>query len=176
MNQGTDLCIVDTNVPIVANGQENVSDACLINCIEHIKKIIKKGLIAIDDKYLILNEYIKHLSHRGQPGIGDKFLKWVLTNQRNPQRCKIVSITPLGEAEENFREFPIHPKLADFDPSDRKFVAVSVAHPEHPPILEATDSKWLSWEKTLKQFDINIIFVCPEDIQRFFQRRSNQDS
>jgi hypothetical protein len=68
--------------------------------------------------------------------------------------------------------FPDDPDLAQFDPSDRKFVAVAAAHPERPPILQAADSKWLAWEKPLRRHDITVEFLCPDDIERFQANKS----
>ena len=53
---------------------------------------------------LIISEYKNKLSQTGQPGIGDAFLKWVLTNQANPNRCQTAKITETGI--DSFEEFP----------------------------------------------------------------------
>lgn len=153
--------VVDTNVPIVANGKSNqASSACVLNCAKKLKEIREQHIIVLDDTWLIINEYKNKLSHTGQPGVGDAFLKWVLTNQANPQRCQKVKITPT--AENSFEEFPEDESLAKFDKSDRKFVAVALSHPEKPPILNAVDSDWKNFEIALTNIGITIIFLCPE--------------
>ena len=40
----------------------------------------------------------------------------------------MVPITPLDENETDFEEFPTDDALSDFDPDDRKFIAVAVAY------------------------------------------------
>jgi hypothetical protein len=153
--------IVDTNVPRVANRKSNqASPACVLNCANKLREIQEQHIIVLDDKWLIIKEYRHQLSDTGQPGLGDAFFKWVLTNQANPQRCQQVKITPT--TENSFEEFPEDESLADFDKSDRKFVAVALTHPEKPPILNAVDSDWKNFEIALNNIGITIIFLCPE--------------
>jgi len=155
------LLIVDTNVPIVANGKSSqASPQCVINCAKKLYEIQAQHQILVDDGWLIINEYRNKLSSTGQPGVGDAFFKWVLTNQRNPQRCQFLKITPMSE--ESFEEFPKDASLAGFDVSDRKFVALALAHPEKPPILNAVDSDWRNFETALNQFGVKVEFLCPE--------------
>jgi hypothetical protein len=85
--------------------------------------------LVLDDMWRIIGEYMQNLRRSGEPGVGDAFLRWVLTNKDNPQRCDLVTITPV---ENDFREFPADAALSDFDPSDRKFIAVALAHPQKP--------------------------------------------
>ncbi|MCP4749267.1 MAG: hypothetical protein GY866_00095, partial [Proteobacteria bacterium] len=60
-----------------------------------------------------------------------------------------------------YDEFPEHDGLKNFDISDRKFVAVANAHPDKPPILEATDSNWWGWKDSLAEIGITVTFLCP---------------
>jgi len=153
--------VVDTNVPIVDNGKSNqASLTCVLTCAKKLQEIQNNHLLVLDDKWLIINEYRNKLSHTGQPGVGDAFFKWVLTNQGNPKRCQQVKITPT--AENSFQEFPENENLAEFDKSDRKFVAVALTHPEKPPIINAVDSDWKNFELAFNKIGITIIFLCPE--------------
>jgi hypothetical protein len=139
------IVIMDTNVPLVAN--ENAAQAspdCILSCIKWIRHITSdQDLIALDDGWRIIKEYQNELRSEGEPGIGDAFLKWVLTNVENPRRCHKVAITQKNNSEDDFQEFPDDPALKDFDRSDRKFVAVAIKHPKHPKILNAWDTDWL---------------------------------
>ena len=160
------LCAVDTNVPITANGMSDATDACLIECVKALQRIKERGRILLDYSRLILGEYEHKLSPSGQPGLGDEFLLWIYQNQ-GTGRCVFVTITPKSGCSYNgiaydFVEFPNHPGLHDFDPSDRKFVAVAAAHPERPPILNATDTDWLIAEEPLARHGIKVEFLCPE--------------
>jgi hypothetical protein len=120
------------------------------------------GVLVLDDGWRIINEYTKQLKKEDQPGPGSAFLKWVLTNWANPERCILVHIEEAkgGDPVEDFLQFPVTPELRDFDPSDRKFVAVAIVHPEHPPIWNAVDSDWHLFEKALKRVGVSVTFLC----------------
>lgn len=173
----TRFVVVDTNVPLAANNKADASPNCVMACVDALMAIMTdKQSIAIDDSWHILNEYKRKLSPSGQPGVGDQFLKWVLTNLANPERCVQVVITPRAGEKDQFEEFPDDPALASFDRADRKFVAVACAHPEHPPILQALDTKWWGWKDALERGGVTVTFLCQDEIktryeQKFAQRR-----
>lgn len=111
--------VVDTNVPICANGKSHADPACVIACIDALSAVLADGVIVLDDAMRILEEYMNHLSMSGEPGAGDEFMKWVWNVQADENRCERASLTPRNEnGEENFAEFPDDPDLADFDSSD----------------------------------------------------------
>jgi hypothetical protein len=170
MTASSSRCVVDTNVPLTANGGEDLK--CRLACVQALHAMMKSGHLVIDDKFRILNEYKHKLSPSGQPGVGDAFLKWALTNHANPERCSRVVITPKPEDSRDFEEFPSDEALSSFDPADRKFVAVSCAHPERPPILQATDSKWWGLREVLAACGVNVSFLCPEHIEELHERKS----
>jgi hypothetical protein len=154
--------VVDTNVLVVANGRDcpQANLACIRLCRQQLQNIQQSGGLLLDDTWHIIREYKKEVSQSGQPGLGDAFLRWVLTNQDNPDRCQQIHITQLGENE--FAEFPNDPDLAKFDPSDRKFVAVALTHPDCPTILNAVDSDWQQFGATLAHHGIRIQQLCPD--------------
>jgi len=135
--------VVDTNVAVIANKRsEQASQDCVITCAERLTRITSGvDKLALDDRWRIIEEYQRNLHSSGQPGLGDMFCRWVLTNRENPQRCERVKITPIGGSETDFGEFPSDVALSDFDPSDRKFIAVALAHPQQPPILQVERSE-----------------------------------
>jgi hypothetical protein len=159
--------IVDTNVPVVANQRlsPQASLECVATCVRAIRAIQTEYILVIDDAWHILREYRNNLRSSGQPGVGDAFLKWVLTNQANPHRCEQVHITLSANRQDDndFDEFPDDPNLSTFDRSDRKFVAVAIAHPQKPPILNATDTTdWWTHVNALARYGLQIDFLCPE--------------
>ena len=125
--------------------------------------------IAVDNDWRIIGEYKHKLRSDGQRGLGDLFLKWVLTNRANPDRCELVTIRPV--ADNNFEEFPTHPGLTDFDPADRKFVAVAAAHPAKPLVLQGVDSKWWGWQTALAEAGITVTFLCPDDVRKKYEAK-----
>jgi hypothetical protein len=164
--------VVDTNVPVVANGDSTqASPRCVLTCAVRLRELTETGRLVLDDKWLILKEYKANLRSDGQPGVGDAFLKWVLTNHRNPDRCELVAITPTDEQFTDFFEFPRTAHLADFHSNDRKFVAVALAHPEHPPILQAVDTEWWEKRRELRAANVTVDFLCPEDMGAILKRR-----
>ena len=158
--------VVDTNVIAVANRRhERVCAACVASCVKALLEIQLNGRVAIDDAWQLLREYQNQANTNRQKEVGDVFVKWILQNRLNGKRCHTVRLEPHHERE--FESFPDDPRLAAFDPSDRKFVAVSAALPERPPILQATDSKWLDWLDALKAHGIEVLLLCEDDIRRF---------
>lgn len=167
--------VIDTNVPVVANGKsEQASPECVRNCVRLLSEVTQSGKLVLDDKWLILQEYQNNLRSTGQPGVGDAFLKWVLTNYANPQRCEIVSITPKNSDQTDFVEFPSDLAIEDFDKDDRKFVAVALAHPEKPPIKQAVDVQWWQLKEQFCKVGITIDFLCVEDIARILRHREEK--
>ena len=164
--------VVDTNVPVVANGSsEQASPDCVKTCAVRLGELTQEGQLVLDDKWLIIKEYIANLRSSGQPGVGDAFLKWVLRNRCNPRLCEQVAITPKNSEKTDFEEFPSDPALKDFDPTDRKFVAVAAAHPDRPPILQAVDTKWWGVKEPLCKAGITVHFLCEKDITAMLHRK-----
>lgn len=156
--------VVDTNVAIVANGNTPQADeTCEITCIERLGWIQDNCILLLDNMDLIFQEYERHFSYSGQPGPGDAFFRWLHLNQYNDQHCRTIALAP--HAEREFAEFPDDPVLADFDRSDRKFVAVALASKTNPEILNATDTDWRQHRAALLQQGIRVTFLCPELMQ-----------
>ena len=162
------MVIVDTNVAVVANGKsEQASEECVDTCIGRLDQIIRgETKLVLDADWIILDEYSRNLNSSGKPGTGDRFLVWCLRNWTTPEQCDLVPITPIEGAETEFQEFPTDLELENFDPADRKFVAVAVAHCEKPPILQAVDSQWWDFRDALRRHEVTVEFICKHDIQR----------
>ena len=158
--------VVDVNVAVVANGKSPQADArCRLDCIQALLEVSENG-IAIDDGDHILKEYRKvQLSITGQPGAGDKFMKWLHQNQCNENICQRVAITP--DPEWGFEEFPHDDRLGRvtdnprFDRSDRKYVAVALASTSNPTLLNAVDSDWSGHRDALSDNGVVVEELCP---------------
>lgn len=162
-----DVFVVDTNVLLVANEKhQGVSQDCIRHCVDALEGIQKDGRVVLDDGYRIVSEYRNKTQPNQPKGVGDVFLKWLL---QSSGRCDWVTIHPT--TPDDFQEFPVDPGLANFDPPDRKFVAVAAAHPKHPPILQAADSKWLDWAPILTKHHVTVQFLCKEDVKRFHVKK-----
>lgn len=116
--------------------------------------------VVIDDDQFILDEYRKHCSFSGQPGLGDAFFKWLWNRQADPRYCRQVHITP--DPTREFVEFPADQRLRNFDRSDRKFVAVALAAGDSPPVFNASDTDWWHAREVLGEHGVTVRFLCRE--------------
>lgn len=178
MNGMPRKCVVDTNVPITANLAVNPAGIpddlaiCVLECIKSVEHVVRHGGLVLDAGDEIFDEYRRNLSMSGQPGVGDKFIKWVHDHRWNFPDSDRVSIT---KNNDSYDEFPNHPGLSAFDPSDRKFIAVANAHPQKPPVFQATDSKWWGWKTALEEAEINVDFLCPDYIEAKYHQKMNRE-
>ena len=157
--------VVDTNVPLVANGKaEQAGLKCEDACVRKLRLIQAERRTLLDDKWLIIEEYRRNLSHTGQPGVGDAFFKWLWENQANPPHCRIVPVTV--QADREFTEFPDDPRLVSFDLADRKFVAVALASGAGPHVLNAADTDWRDHRQALAENGVDVVFLCPELMEK----------
>ncbi len=171
MGNGRRAQVVDSNVAIVANQKHGESSAKAYKCARVLLDIKHFGVIVLDDQDHILSEYRGYCSLSGQPGIGDSFIKWIHDNIGRVDLVQRVAITTNVDPPPYFHEFPNHPDLEDFDPSDQKFVAVANAHRARPVILQATDSKWWGWKDSLAECGIKVEFLFPEEIEETYRRK-----
>lgn len=155
--------VVDTNVALAADGKANqASPHCVLRCLQELASIKNGRQILLDDKGLILQEYLKQKPHGFPQGPGDAFLVWVYDNQANPARVRGVPVTPLSGDPRGFLEFPDDADLTGFDQDDRKFVAVALASGDAPSILNATDTDWWIHRNALVRNGIQVEFLCPD--------------
>ena len=158
-------CVVDTNVAATANGANSAaSSSCVAASARALQAVMATGHVFIDDGSRIVSEYRANLRAKGEPGPGDAFLKWLLTHEWAGERVTRVPITPKADDKEDFDELPAAPDGVIYDRSDRKFLAVSAAHAERPPILQSFDSKWWGWRDALEKCGVTVHFLCEHEI------------
>jgi hypothetical protein len=157
--------VLDTNLLVVANGRTpQAGPACVAASVSALRAACE-GIVVLDDGLRILREYMNNVSMSGQPGAGDMFLKWVFDNQAVSERCELVPLTQQSNDGDDFAEFPADNALANFDRSDRKFVAVARGSRNAPAVLNAVDSDWWDFRHVLTRHGIKIVFVCPEQFE-----------
>jgi hypothetical protein len=162
--------VIDTNVLLVANGDHaEASEGCVSECVRRLSAMQSKGTAVIDDDFRIIREYLNKNRPEAQKGAGGVYLKWLLQNRANPRRVAVVPLTE--RSPDQFDEFPDKSLQRRFDAADRKFAAVANAHPDKPPIWQATDCKWLDWWEPLARANVAVEFLCPEDACRFYTKK-----
>lgn len=162
--------VIDTNVLLVANGQHaDVSEDCVLKCVERLQAIQRSGITVIDDEFRILSEYRNKTRLNPAKGVGDVFLKELLRHAGNPNKVEQVSLTET--AQHCFAEFPDAALEPEFDAPDRMFVAVAHKHADRPNIWQAADCKWLDWWPSLRKHGLEVEFLCSEDACRFHLKK-----
>lgn len=150
-------CVVDTNVPIVANGRDgDYSPACKLACIQALRELKDRGVVVVDAARKVLAEYRHLLREDGQPGVGDLFFRHILVNIANPQRVEPIALTTVQDGI--YQDFPTDAALAAFDQSDRLFAAL--ARVSGAPVLNAVDSDWYHHKAALARNGIEVRFLC----------------
>lgn len=154
--------VIDCNVAVVANGQPQASISCRIASIEFLMEVISSHIVLLDLGGDALKEYRKHLSPKGQPGVGDRFYQTMLMS--HPDRVERVDI-PLSEDGE-YLDVPESVIEAGFDPSDRKWVALALKG--DATVAVSVDSDWVEHRPTLEAAGVPIRFVCGTDRAQWF--------
>ena len=160
--------VVDTNVPIVANGRPDPDDPrppsidCRRATVEFLIDLLERRTVLLDLDGAIQAEYRRHLNPRGQPGVGDRFFQAILYS--SPDRVKRVKLPKRADGE--YVDLPQSLIDAGFDPSDRKFAAL--ARREKCPVFNATDSDWIQHAATLYAEEIQVRHICGCDPAHWF--------
>ena len=161
-------CVVDTNVPIVANGRPDANDtrppsvACRIAAVTFLNELVKNGRILLDNDGAIQAEYRNHLNPRGAPGVGDRFYQEVLNSA--PKLVERIDLPKRHDDE--YEDLPQGLIDAGFDPSDRKFAALACK--EGVPVYNATDSDWIEYANTLTIAGVLVENLCGYDTSLWF--------
>lgn len=162
--------IIDTNVPLKAAdiySEDRLDAQCSLACLNFIKKVMDSDdiVVVLDANSEILREYKNNLNTCEQNTVATQFFQWIckhLTLHQNSQ-VELQYLTVTGDRE--YDEFPRTSKLDGFDVSDRKFIALANAHPEHPAIVEGADSLWWGFKDALEELGIHIYFLCEDYIR-----------
>lgn len=156
--------VIDTNVPIVANGNdESVGLACRIAAVELLQKAIKDGVIYLDTGGEIQTEYRTYLNPKGQPGVGDLFYRAVINS--HPKNVRRVEVSKRADGE--YVDVPQAIVDGGFDPSDRKFIAVALK--SNASVHNAVDSDWVNDRVLLEGNGVEIVFLCGCDPNQWHQ-------
>ena len=172
--------VVDTNVILAAKGMsEQAWPECIVACQERLDEIIEgPEKVVIDDKWIILREYIDYLENDDSttdPRNGGHFLEWFIRNYKNPDECVLVPITS-SEDGTSFEELP--ETFSPFDADDHKFIAVAVVYEDmyqqKATILQSVDSQWYGDQNLFIENGLIVEFICEENIRHLQERREER--
>ncbi len=157
--------IIDTNVPVKATNthpEDETDRKCSYACYQYIDRLLRsKDKIVLDMGWEILKEYQKNIRFGYGDNVATIFLKMIL-REINLQNGRVEQYKITKDRKNSYKEYPKTQKLKRFDPSDRKFVALSRAHPSHPPIVNGSDTDWWIYKEVLNSEGIEIVFLCEE--------------
>jgi hypothetical protein len=160
--------IIDENVAIVANDVTRIStgrppltrqadDKCRLATIRRVRQVISKETVIVDSSDLVMRGYRRHLSGKGQPGVGDAFLRWVSDHLYDSTRVRQVPLT--SDEDGQFSAFPSDPDLRSFDRADRVFVALAIESGD-AVIVNAVDSDYRLHQSGLDRFGVRVEELC----------------
>ena len=95
--------VVDTNVPIVANGRPDPKDKnppsldCRIAAVKFLQCVLSSGTVLVDLAGEIQAEYRTYFCPNGQPGVGDRFYREVLNSA--PHRIERIELPKRDDGE-----------------------------------------------------------------------------
>ncbi len=157
--------IIETNVAVVANGQNlDVVESCIDACKMFLIRAMRDHVTLLDANEEILHEYLGAISRQKPHGLGARFLIEALRQRYNEDRFRQIDLPKTDSGE--FVDFPDDPQLANFDPSDRKFVAL--AQRTGTAVTNAIDSDWTNFIASLRANGIEVTFLCGCDPDNWF--------
>lgn len=165
--------IIDTNVIKTADlantDDNNIPLSCIEKCMDIIETIEKHGGLLIDSNWEIIKEYENNI--RNPQFFSFRFLKWVLTHQANQ---KFVEMYCLGKTGEIYTDFPKDEELNNFDPADKKFIALANAYSGSSIVYEATDSEWWGYRDAFAKAQIEVCFLCEDYVKDKYNNKYNR--
>lgn len=167
--------VVDENVPIVANDTVRISgdlaplapqadDVCRLAVVRKLRELVRNGIAVIDDAGEVMRKYRRYLNGKGQPGVGDAFLKHIADHEYNVS--KVIRVALERDGDGNYAEFPADPTLSSFDPSDRIFVALALSAPKTTTLLNAVDSDYSQHRVPREKYGVRIEELCPGNLKQ----------
>ena len=150
-------CVVDTNVPVVANGRERRrphSLECRLAAVEFLNELVSRGRVVVDFGGEVRREYRRRLNPAGQPGVGDRFYLEVLNS--NPKFVESIELHRSNDG--GFIDCPQSLIDAGFDVSDRKFVALAML--SSGTVINAVDSDWIDYADLLRSENVAVRNIC----------------
>jgi hypothetical protein len=153
--------IADTNLWIAASGRSDMSPECARATLQFVVALQgNDDRLAVDYQWKLLGEYYREISEQD---VAHEILD-LLFSQNRLDWCQI-ELDSDGNAV-----VPVECAVHDF--SDRKFVAVALAHEARPPIHNVSDEDWLEDEEMLARCGVQVIHHCEAELRgRYADKR-----
>lgn len=146
--------VVDTSVFLTAQGDANqMSPDCQNTALIFIRDLSRNHNLCLDQTQKIVREYRNKIPRLS-------FIDELINRMLSRNRIDFVPI------EFDLAGDALLPNTCEVtDRSDRKFVAVALAHPAQPPIFNASDTDWLENEKELNACQVKITHLCERELR-----------
>ena len=102
-----------------------------------------------------MDEYGRRCSYTGTP-VGNMFYKYLNDFEHSTSKIIHILIQQTPDEEGGFVNLPPN----DFDPDDRKFLAVAKAGDGR--VVNATDSDWSEHADFIESLGVRVIELCPQ--------------
>jgi hypothetical protein len=158
--------VVDTNVLRTAESTSEDMGRCAGAAANALLSARDAGVV-LDGEREIMSEYLRNADPKREPKAGAAFLKWVLTNFANRDRCRIVTLKP--HDDRGYESFPGTPDLVAFDRDDRKFVAAALV--AECPLVLGLDTDYVEYRAPLERSGSELVFVCEPELAAAAERK-----
>jgi hypothetical protein len=158
--------VVDTNVLRIAESTEDDMRRCAGEAAAALLSARDTGVV-LDSEREILSEYLRNADPKHEPKAGAAFLKWVLTNLANGERCRSVNL--VRHDDRGYCAFPDDAALVRFDPDDRKFVAAAFV--AECPLVVGLDTDYFEYRAPLERAGLDILIVCEAELEEAAGRK-----
>jgi len=163
-----DRWVVDTNVLLAADisPSPRLATHLSLSCREHSLEWLEAFLerqdrLVVDEGWKILNEY----QRKTQPDdYASFFVREILSRS-------LVDPVSIEMDETDSACLPDGLLETVHDLADRKFVAVALAHPDRPTIVNSADTDWLDWQDDLAKFRIYCLHLCAEELTQMAENK-----
>ena len=127
----------------ISEVEDELLDCCR-KCVVFLNELQqKKASILFDTDGKVLHEYRNAFRLNNYPNNATMFLMYA---QQNVEYIELRSTNGV------YDPYPGDEELKQFDRSDQKFIAMAYQHSLHPPVVEASDSKWWGIKDSLAKF------------------------
>ncbi len=160
--------IIDTNVWMAASGNATCNDSCMRACLEFLEMLRQTGASVVIDTEdnppgnSVLGELRRNLregDYAHDLFWGHFFNQWLITPVAlcyDSAGAVIPGGIVINQKEPDGTTIP-------FEPNDRKWIALYLAHGSTSPIYNATDSDWEKARADLLKHRIEVHQLCTGD-------------